>query len=326
MTEKERKHRMWIVIAFAAVYIFWGSTYMGIAVAVRDIPPMLMAGTRFFIAGLAVLAFCALTGRRVAVNRRDFIHLSIVGLLLLSWANVVLAWAEQYVASGLAALIVSIVPLWFLVLDRAILRGPQPSTRALIGLALGIVGVVVLLWPKIATVRFGGTNIELIAAISLLFSSGAWALGSVLSKKWRWNVDPFTATGWQMAVAGAVNLVFAAVLGDYGRANWTTPGMLAVAYLIVFGSWVGYTAYIWLLEHVSTSKVSTYAYVNPVVAVLLGWAFLGERVTGYLIAGAIIIVPAVALVTIAGVKTRPRPPAAPATLGKPGLPPVQQAD
>jgi drug/metabolite transporter (DMT)-like permease len=314
------------VPAFAAVYIFWGSTYMGIAVAVRDIPPVLMAGARFLIAGLVVLAFCAATGRKVAVNRRDFLHLSIVGLLLLSWANVVLAWAEQYVASGLAALIVSIVPLWFLVLDRAILRGPQPSPRALVGLALGIVGVVVLLWPKIATVRFGGTTIELMAAVALLFSSGAWALGSVLSKKWRWQVDPFTATGWQMAVAGAFNLLFATVLGDWGRADWTTPGLLAIGYLIVFGSWVGYTAYIWLLEHVSTSKVSTYAYVNPVVAVLLGWAFLGERITGYLIAGALIIVPAVALVTSAGAKTRPQPAAGPATLGKPGLPPVQATD
>lgn len=303
MTAAERQHRFRVVLAFGLVYLFWGSTYLGIRIGVEHIPPMLMAGTRFLIAGPIMLAACALTGRRLAVSASELLKLGVIGVLLLSVANVVLSWAELYVRTGLASLIIASVPIWFLVIDTWILRGDHVSARGLTGLALGVVGIIVLIWPKLASYSIGH-RMELLGALSLVFSALTWAIGSVLSRRWQTGVDAFAATGWEMTIAGAVNVGLAVLLGQPAQATWTWRGMGAILYLVVFGSLVGYSAYIWLLNHVPTSKVATYAYVNPVVAVFLGWLVLNERVDGYILAGTAIIIPAVALVTSAKVKPR----------------------
>ncbi len=279
------------------VYIFWGSTYLGIRVAVERIPPILLAGTRFTVAGSLLLAFCALTGRAPRLTRRQALELGVVGFLLLSVSNSVLAWAELYLPTGLSALLVAVVPIWFLLVERFLLpTGDRVTGSAAGGIALGGLGVAVLFWPKLT----GGPALgwgQAAACVALLGSSFAWAFGSVLSRRWKVAVDPLVASGWQMLIAGVLNVAAAAAIGDMGRARWDAAGVGAIAYLVVFGSWVGYSAYIWLLRHVPTSKVSTYAYVNPIVAVVLGWAFLGESLDRYIVAGAAIIVPAVALVT-----------------------------
>jgi drug/metabolite transporter (DMT)-like permease len=164
--------------------------------------------------------------------------------------------------------------------------------------------LLVLLWPDLAATSALG-RVQFWASISLLGGSFSWALGSVLAKKWKSpDIDPFSATAWQMIAAGVANLLVALALGDPSRAVWTARGIAATLYLVVFGSWVGYTAYIWLLNHVPTSKVSTYAYVNPVVAVFLGWLVLHERVSGYIMAGSAIVVASVALVTSAQVTAK----------------------
>jgi drug/metabolite transporter (DMT)-like permease len=152
------------------------------------------------------------------------------------------------------------------------------------------------MWPKIGSGHALGW-MELWGCVALLGSSFIWAFGSVLSRKWKIPVDPLVASGWQMLSAGLVDSIVGVALGQHRTAIWNTTGWAAIFYLVVFGSWVGYSAYIWLLRHVPTSKVATYAYVNPIVAVFLGWAFLGESVDRYLIAGAAVIIPAVALVT-----------------------------
>jgi len=286
-----------VVLAFALVYVFWGSTYLGIRVAVERIPPILMAGTRFFIAGTLMLACCALIGRRVAVTREQFWKLALVGLMLLSISNAVLAWAELYVPSGLAALIIAISPIWFLLIDRYLVpSGDRIGGRGLTGIALGVAGMVVLLWPRLTATHPLGWK-ELVAAISLLGSSFCWSLGSVIARHWRLDIYPLVGSGWQMTIAGCINLALGFTLGEHRAARWDAPGVTAVLYLVVFGSWVGYSAYLWLLRHVPTSKVATYAYVNPVVAVLLGWLFLGEPIDFYMVLGTAIIVPAVALLT-----------------------------
>ncbi len=292
-----------VILAFALVYFFWGSTYLGIAVAVEHIGPAVMAGSRFLTAGVLMLAWCAMRGHRVAISGRDAFRLAIIGVLLLSIANVVLAWAEEIVPTGLAALIVSITPLWFLVIETWIMRGDRLSSRGMLGLPLGIAGIVILVWPKLhATTALGRR--ELLACLILPMASLSWATGSVLSKRWHTGTDPFTSSGWQMTFAGAVNLMVGGVLGEYSRSTWTWPGVGAIAYLIVFGSWVGFSAYIWLLHNVPTPKVATYAYVNPVVAVFLGWLVLHERVDIYILAGSAVIVAGVALVTSAKVHTK----------------------
>ena len=305
MTQAQRQHRFAVILAFALVYFFWGSTYLGIDIAVEQIPPALMCGIRFLIAGVFMLAFCGLRGRRVRYSPAQLGRMAIVGVLLLMGGNLTLSYAEKHVASGLAALIIAVTPLWFLVLDSLLLGHHRIAAQGKVGLFLGVAGLMVLLWPDLmATSALG--RIQLWASISLLGGSFSWALGSVLAKKWKSpDVDPFSATAWQMIAAGLANLVTALALGDLSRAVWTRRGIGATLYLVIFGSWVGYTAYIWLLNHVPTSKVSTYAYVNPVVAVFLGWLVLHERVDAYILAGSAVVVASVALVTSAAVTAKP---------------------
>jgi drug/metabolite transporter (DMT)-like permease len=226
-----------------------------------------------------------------------------VGILLLMGGNLTLSWAELSVPSGLAALIIAITPLWFLVLDSLLLGHHHISWRGKTGLGLGLVGLLILFWPELHSSSAMGRR-EFWASLALIGGSFSWALGSVLSKRWQSGMDVFSATGWQVTAAGAGSLLFAAVMGDFSQVVWTTRGVGAVLYLVVCGSLIGYTAYIWLLEHVPTSKVSTYAYVNPVVAVFLGWLILHERVDRFIVMGSGVVVLSVILVTSAKVKEK----------------------
>jgi drug/metabolite transporter (DMT)-like permease len=293
--------RWQVILAFGLVYLFWGSTYLAIDIAVQSIPPGLMCAVRFLIAGVVMLFVCALTGRRIWYTPRQIASSCVVGVLLLMGGNLTLSYAELSVSTGLAALIVAVTPLWFLVLDSMLLGHHRIAPRGKAGLALGVVGLLVLFYPELTSSTALGRK-ELWASLSLIGGSFSWALGSVLSKRWQSGMDPFSSTGWQVTAAGVANFVFAVLVEDLHRVVWTTRGIAAVAYLVVCGSWIGYTAYIWLLEHVPTSKVSTYAYVNPVVAVFLGWVVLHERVSKFILAGSAVVVLSVILVTSAKVK------------------------
>jgi len=291
-----------VILAFGLVYLFWGSTYLGIDIAVQTIPPALMCGLRFSIAGVVMLAVCAATGRKILYSPRQILLAAVVGLLLLMGGNLTLSYAELSVSTGLAALIIAITPLWFLVLDSLLVGDHHISGRGKAGLALGIAGLFVLFWPELQAGTLG--HREFWASVSLLGGSFSWALGSVLSKRWQSGMDVFSATGWQMTAAGVGNFLFAVLSRDFSRVAWTARGLGAVMYLVVCGSWIGYSAYIWLLEHVPTSKVSTYAYVNPVVAVFLGWLILHERVDRFILAGSAVVILSVILVTSAKVKEK----------------------
>ncbi len=304
MTEAQRKFRLKVIIAFALVYVLWGSTYLAIGISVEHIPPALMGALRFTTAGALMLGFCAATGRKIGVTRDEFLRLSVIGVLLLCTSNVVLGWAEMYIPTGLAALLIAITPLWFLLLETFSQKGDHISGRGVVGLALGIAGVVVLLWPKLMAGGALGRR-ELFGGMLVLAASFSWANGSVLSKRWHMDVDPYVASGWEMLIAGVVNLGAGTVLGDFHRVVWARNSLLAVLYLIIAGSWIGFTAYVWLLHNVPTTKVATYAYVNPLVAVFLGWFILHERIDRYIAAGAAIVVVSVILITGAKVKSQP---------------------
>lgn len=294
-----------IIFAFGLVYVFWGSTYLGIGIAVEQIPPAFVCATRFLVAGIVMLAYCAASGRQIRFASRQFAQFAVVGILLLMGGNLTLSYAEQIVPTGLAALLVAVSPLWFLVIDSLLLGDHHISGRGKIGLVIGILGVVVLIWPDLARPTALGRR-ELWWSIALQGGSLSWALGSVLSKKWQTGaVDPFSSTAWQVVFAGIANLAFALVVERNVGIVWTARGLGAILYLVVCGSWIGYTAYIWLLQHVPTSKVSTYAYVNPVVAVFLGWLVLHERIDRYILMGSAIIVASVVMVTSAKIRTRP---------------------
>src|ERR1700721_2063555 len=220
MHSVQRPSRWMVILAFGLVYLFWGSTYLAIDIAVQTIPPALMCGVRFSIAGVVMLAVCAATGRRIFYSAREIALSAVVGLLLLMGGNLTLSWAELTVSSGLAALIIAVTPLWFLVLDSMLLGHHRISGRGKAGLALGVVGLMVLFYPELTSQSAMGRR-ELWASVGLLGGSFSWALGSVLSKRWQTGMDPFSSTGWQITAAGVANFVFAVLVEDLHRVVWT---------------------------------------------------------------------------------------------------------
>jgi drug/metabolite transporter (DMT)-like permease len=300
------QHRFRVTLSFALVYVFWGSTYLAMRVAVGYMPPYVVGSARFLIAGMLLLAWCALTGKQIRLNRRDFFRLLTIGVLLLSVSNIGLMWAEEYVPSGLAALVMALVPIFVVALEAWVFRAGRMPARGLAGLALGIAGLLTLLWPKIVSgTRLG--RLELMGAATLAGASVTWSLGSILSHRWNLSVDVFTAAAWQMTLAGLVNSAIALAAGKFHHAHWTPQGLGAIGYLVVCGSLIGFTAYIWLLEHVPPPKVATYAYVNPVVAVFLGWLLLREKVDAFMLGGTVIIIASVALVNTSKLKRESAP-------------------
>jgi drug/metabolite transporter (DMT)-like permease len=290
------RHALNVITAFGLVYFFWGSTYIAIRIGVEHIPAALMSGIRFLIAGILMLGWCLLTGKTIRLKRADALRLFLIGTLLLTGGNAVLVWSESYLPSGLAALIVAVVPLWVAIIEGPVLGGDRLSSRGWTGLLLGFSGLAVLLWPKITSTSVLERK-QLFAGAILLLGSLSWAVGSIISRRSQLSVGLFAATGWEMTFAGALNLVLGFLHGEHPHADWSWPALSAIAYLITFGSLVGFTAYIWLLEHVPTPKVATYAYVNPVVAVFLGWLILHEHLDRFTLLGMMVIVAAVALVT-----------------------------
>jgi drug/metabolite transporter (DMT)-like permease len=301
---REERHRLRVGTSFGLVYLFWGSTYLAIAIAVRHFPATVIGAVRFSIAGVLMLGWCLATGKKISISRADGLRLLLVGVLLLTGGNVVLAWTEQYINSGLAAMIVAVVPIWVALIEMLI-GGDRLNGLGWTGLLLGIGGLFALLWPDMANGTAIGKR-DLAVCLVLVLGSFSWALGSVLSRRFTLGIGPFAATGWEMIFSGVVNALLALAFRDFRHADWSRPGWFAILYLVTFGSLVGFTAYIWLLEHVPTPKVATYAYVNPVVAVFLGWLFRGEHIDRYMVIGMVVIIGAVILVTTSKLRSKRR--------------------
>jgi drug/metabolite transporter (DMT)-like permease len=275
------------------VYIVWGSTYLAIRIVVETIPPLLGAGVRFGVAGGVLVAALAVR-RGVAAVRPTRAQLGsalLVGLLL-PGANAVVSVAEQEVPSSIAALLIASVPLWVILMRAS--TGDRVSLRGAASVLVGFAGVAMLVRP--------GEQSGDATVLGLLACVGAalmWASGSFASPRLALPRDPLASVGWQMLLGGVVILLVGLALGEGGDVDveaFSTRSLLALAYLVVFGSWVAYTAYAWLLQNAPISKVATYAYVNPVVAIALGWLVLDEVVTSTTIIGATVIVASVALV------------------------------
>jgi drug/metabolite transporter (DMT)-like permease len=290
--------------ALAIVYVVWGSTYLAIRYAIEGFPPLLSAGIRFAAAALLMLGYLAV--RRPAAlraTRAQLVTAAVSGVLLLAGGNGLVTLAEQRVDSGLAALLIACVPLWIVIL-RALLRDrPGPATA--LGVLIGLAGVALIFLPG----GSGGTDVAY-AGLCVL-AALSWSVGSLLVTLRPVPADPLTLTTVEMAAGGVVLLVAAAARGEFGRfAPGDAPGSawFALAYLVVFGSLVAFTAYVWLLGNAPVSIVATYAYVNPAVAVLLGALFAGERLTGSALAGGLVVLAAVALVVTAESRDRRRAP------------------
>lgn len=295
-----------IVIAFAAVYIVWGSTYLAIRFAVDTLPPFLMAGTRFLVSGSILYFWVSMRGAEKP-TLPQWRSAAIVGAALLFLGNGAVSWAEQFVPSGITALIIAVSPVWFLLFDWWH-RGYQPTIGAGAGLVLGTLGVGLLIDP--ANI-IGGQEIHPLGAAVLVLATMFWAGGSLYSRGSQLPANPFLATAMEM-ISGGAFCVLAGITGgelsDFDLASITPSSVLSLGYLIAFGSLIGFTAYIWLLRHVQPSIVSTYAYVNPIIAVILGWMIADEELGPRIVLAAVIIVAAVALITTFSVRKPKAPP------------------
>lgn len=285
------------VTAFAAVYVIWGSTYLAIRYAVETLPPFLMAGTRFLTAGFLLLVWSRRRDRQ-KISGAHWRSAFLVGGLLLLGGNGGVTWAEQFVPSGVAALVVSSVPIWMVLVDWVRPGGQYPSHRVLIGLILGFAGMV-LLAGQVSQVVPGEARAAWGVA-ALIAATISWAIGSVISRGLPLPSSKLTAVALEM-IGGGCLLV---AVGIVAREPWSAfasasaRSLLGYLYLIFFGSLVGFTAYMWLLAHTSVAKASTYAYVNPIVAVALGWLAAGEKLTPRMLVGAAVVLAGVVLITM----------------------------
>lgn len=309
---QSRRSRVLIVLAFAAVYLIWGSTYLAIRFAIETLPPFLMAATRFLIAGVILLSWAALKGERIRVPFSEWRRAFIFGALLLLIGNGGVTWAEKYVASGLVALLIGSEPLWVVVLNWILTRR-RPNAKVLLGVLIGLGGVLLLVSDGMKSGGVGSSTMSLIGAGFVILSTLSWATGSIYSNRRPIQATTSVASGMQMIAGGSLLLLFGTFAGDFkqlsiGRASWLSLGSLI--YLTLFGSLVAFTAYSWLLRNVTPARAATYAYVNPVVAVLLGWLIASEPLTPRMLIAATIIVGSVVLITTFGhdhaVASKPR--------------------
>lgn len=284
--------RIWLGLAI--IYVVWGSTYLGIRVMVETVPALLGAGLRFLIAGIALLAFLAVRKgvEHVKIPGRQLAAAALIGLLLPAGGNGLVTVAEKDVPSALAALMIAAVPLWVVLFRR--LGGERVPPATLLGVVAGFAGLAMLLLP--GSRPDGATTAGLLL---LVLAAVSWAGGSYISPAVGLPRDPFVSTGWQMVWGGIAMLLGGLLTGEASELHLgelSSRSLIAFAYLTTIGSIVAFSAYVWLLGHAPISKVATYAYVNPVVAVLLGWWLLDEDITGRILIAAAIIVASVAVI------------------------------
>lgn len=288
-----------LVVAFATLYVIWGSTYLAIRMAVVTWPPLALAAVRFTLAGAALYTVLRARGAP-APSRREWGGAVVVGTLLLGGGNGLVCWAEQWVPSGEAALIVASVPLWMTALPWMLRRAPMPHPLALAGIALGLGGVALLVGGGDPRAHAGvSAGALILGRIALLLASLSWSVGSLLSRRVPLPRQPAMASALEMLAAGPVIALGAGLKGEWGHFHLvavTTAGWTALIYLIVFGSFAGFGSYVYLLKHTSAARASTYAFVNPLVAVILGTLIAHEPLGARTVGAAALIVAAVGAV------------------------------
>lgn len=285
-----------LILAFAAIYLIWGSTYLGIRVAIESMPPFLMAAARFIIAGSIILALLKARGAPWPTKHQWAVN-AVIGTLLLLGGNGLVVWAELKIPSGITALLIGIGPLFIVLTEWAWPGGTRPTVITMVALLLGFAGVTWLAAPWESSAS-GGLDIP--GVIAVLGACVFWALGSIYSRHARHGADPFLASSLQMLGGGAALAIVAFFHGDFHRldlAAVTPRAWGAFAYLVGVGSLVGFSTFVWLMKHSAPARVATYAYVNPIVAVILGWLILDEPITSRTIVASVIIIAAVMIIT-----------------------------
>ena len=291
--------RVWL--ALVTVYVVWGSTFIALAIAVRDLPPFLAMSVRHLVAGAVLLAVALPRGDRAGdrIGRRQIAAGFVFGGLLFVAGHGSLAWAQQTVPAGVAALVVGTIPIWMALFDR-IAFGKRLPLAAYAGIAVGFVGLAFLFDP------FGAGSVDRLGAFVIIVGAMCWAIGSLYSRRAPLPKRPIVSAGLASLCGGILLAGYSAISGEIGEATWTRDATLALAYLIVVGSFVGFTAYVWLLRVAPISLVSTYAYVNPIVAVALGWLILDEAITVQMaVAGAAVLLSVAVILRSGGTSLEP---------------------
>ena len=288
------ENRALALAAFATVCIVWGTTYLAIRIAVETIPPMLLTAIRFTIAGVVILAIARWRGERASLDGRTLINLAVIGFLMVAVGNLAVVWAEQWVPSGMAALLVATAPFWMAILEAFRKGGERLDLRGALGMLIGFLGVGLLVTPKGA-----GSPIDMhfiLGAIAIQIGSFGWQLGSVRGKYAIKHVPLLTSAAMQMLFGGIATGIVGLATGEASRFSVTPRTLTALVYLTVFGSIIAYSAYVYALAHMRTTHMSLYAYINPLVAVILGWLILNERLTIVSVIAMFVILAGVALV------------------------------
>ncbi len=277
-------------LAYAFICIIWGTTYLAIKVAVAHYPPFLMAGTRQLVSGIIMLAIALMINRKADLSRKNLLQQSLIGFLLITVGNGLVTWAEQYVQSGVAALICSTMPISAVVIN--IIRGEEKlNWLIIVGMILGFAGVALIFQDNLSNQPATNGTLYSIGIVGLFIATTSWALGSLLNKNSAKSVNSFFNVGFQVIVGGAFMLIISPAVDDYSNLVWwNEEGFLAFAYLVVFGSILAYAAYMYALKVLPVGFVTSYAYINPLVAVLLGALMLKEPLNGYTVFAFVLII------------------------------------
>ena len=291
--------RFALVVAFAIVYVVWGSTYLAIRFAIETLPPFLMAAARFLLAGTVLYAWARLVAGAAKPGRAQWRAAAIVGLLLLLCGNGLVVWSELRIPSGVAALLGGTTPLWMVSIDWLRRGGARPTGQVVLGLLCGLVGLVWLVGPDSLA---GGGRIDLLGAAAVVVAGIAWAAGSIYQRHAPMPSSPSLSTAMQMLAGGVGLFAVSSALGEWNHVDVAAVSLrsaLGFLYLVVFGSIIAFSAYVWLLRASTPARVSTHTYVNPIVAVLLGWALADEPLTPRMLVAMAVILSGVALITLA---------------------------
>lgn len=298
-TDQKSSSTLQVIVAFAVVYIVWGSTYYFIKEALNGFPPFILGAVRFLVAGVIILLWAAVKGNKI-FDKKLLPHAAVSGILMLFVGNGMVIWVEQSVPSGMAAIMVSSAAFWFVILDKPKWQKNFSNTNTILGLVFGFIGVILLFWEKISGSSFSRDK-EALGMLLLSFSVIAWAGGSLYSKYYTSGTSPIVNTGWQIMFAGLAFVPGIFLLGEqkHFHSSAIPPfAWFSLVYLVVMGSIAAYSAYVWLLNNRPATQVSTYAYVNPVVAVLLGLIFAGEKITIFPVIGLTVILGSVLLLNL----------------------------
>jgi drug/metabolite transporter (DMT)-like permease len=297
------KHeRAWAYAAFATVCVVWGTTYLGIAIALETVPPLLLTGVRFVVAGLIMIAIAKLRGERIPRDVRTLANLALIGFLMVGVGNLAVVWAEQWVPSGLAALLVATAPFWMAIIELFRRSGERVSMQSGIGMAIGFLGVALLVSPGIS----GSWSLNFVlGALAIQIGGACWQLGSAHGKYNLAHVPLMSSAALQMLFGGIIVTIAGLAIGEAPRFALNARTLGAMIYLTIFGSVIAYSAYVFALAQLRTTVTALYAYVNPVVAVFLGWLILSEPLTAKAIMAMVVILAGVALVQTAGWKKKP---------------------